>query len=276
MSEGENWVEQLPEELRDAPFIEGSNSMGEWKQQIKDYASLAGSSIRIPGPDADEKAWEQFNTRLMEKVPGLAPLGDPDDEEQVKHVLYKLGMPAEADKYQLPEGVEMGGEELGNLKAYAHTLGMTQKQFERHVQSLNDQKTQAQQATQEHFEEQHALLKKEWGQAYDERMNEVESFLKTMEAPEDMQQAFEAGKIGADGMRWLHKLAQLGDEDSGSVRSQADGGDRKLTPMEAEAQLQEVEERLFKGDNGRPIHRSDPQFEYLNKRRIELMRAIAA
>jgi hypothetical protein len=268
-----DWRESLGV-LKEAPWIAKAESPEKALQELQNAANMVGSSIRVPGPDVGEQDLSEFHSRVMEKVPGLMAVPKLDDPDQVREILGKMGMPKEAENYQVPEGVEFDGDTLGKIKSQAHKEGLTQQQFQARVSAMHEEATGAQTQRQQFFDEQKALLKGEWGAAYDERVNEIAAFLEQMGADPDDLEAVKSGEAKAGWMQALYRMSQLGDEPTGEARSQGDGGERKLTPMEAEAQLAEVENRIYTGgQDGRPMAPDDPNYQYLINRRMELMKA---
>jgi len=274
---GQTWVDTVPEAdlrsaLRDAPFIKGSKDIESWKSEVKGVSDSLGNSIRLPSAEAGEEDVGKFQRKVLERAPGMIMVPPEDDDEAMGMVLNKLGRPSDPENYTLPEGVELDADTLGREKARAHALGMTQKAFAKDIAERQGALAEERQRREDHFKEQHSLLKTEWGQAYDDRVGEINAFLANNEdTPDAFKQAFEKGEFSAADARWLHGLAQLGEEGA-TVNQQSDGGDRKMTPAEAEAQLSEIENRLFKENGGRPMHPSHPDFQRLSKRKIELLR----
>jgi hypothetical protein len=256
-----NWRDALPEQLRDAPFLNKADKPLE--QVIADLTNAAGhmgNSIRIPGPDADDEAIAKFRSQAVEKIPGLMAVPDPDSDDYVA-TLQKLGMPEAADKYKVPEDCPIEGEDLGRLMAEAHKHGLTQKQFAGQLGDLIAQVNDAKERQQLQADEQRAILKGEWGEAFDDRSAAVDQFL--AEAPEALRNM----PKDAETMRWLYGLAESFNEGNEAAR-QADGGRATLTPGEALEQANEVLMRL------KDMRRVDnPQlYDQLMNKRIDLLR----
>ncbi len=150
----DNWKESLPSDLRSDPVLE----------QIKDVSSLVkgyihgqkrlGSSIRIPGTDADENEVNEF--------------------------LGKLGRPESADKYteletkDLPDGVEVNADFVKSFREAAYKSGLNDKQQVSLLQevmkselSAIDQNTGAEEGDLDKIED---GLRAHFGQAYDQNL----------------------------------------------------------------------------------------------------------
>jgi hypothetical protein len=270
MSELPEWATTLPESLHAAPYLKGSDTPEQFLEQVQAAANWQGNSIRIPGPDAGEADMGEFQTRVMEKIPGLMAVPNLDNQEQIDAIMGRLGKPQNAENYLQPEGVDVSGDELGKLKAQAHGLSMTQKQFETWLSGMSESAKQSQAATDTLLNEQKAILEKEWGGAHLERVTAIQGLLNADGAPADLRDAVNNGTLNADSMRWLFKLSQLGEE-TPQIGNQADGTPRALDTMEIESQLVEVENQLFEG--GRAMQPSNPSYTHLVAKRMQLMKA---
>jgi hypothetical protein len=269
MSETEqatDWREALPESLREAPYFKNAETVDQVLADLQGAAAWQGNSLRIPGPDATPEQVAEFRAKAQERIPGLMAVPDPDAEDYTD-TLRKLGLPEAADKYKAPEDCPIEGEQLGNLMAEAFDAGLTQAQF---AKLLNKQ-VDAMRSAQEQFEAQHAAettaLKGEWGEAYQDRMDQVNAFL--AEAPEALRDALPT--LDAESVRWLHNLAENMRESNQTVR-QADGQRAVMTPAEASEQLQELTARLT------TMRETDnPQlYQSLVQKRVDLVKAATA
>ena len=110
MSE-EDWKTVLPEELRADPTINQTPSVESLARQLVDAQKHIGNSLKIPGEQAGDDAWGEFNSRLKEKVPGLIAKPNPDNEEQMQILYGTMGRPDSPGEYKttervVPEGVQ--------------------------------------------------------------------------------------------------------------------------------------------------------------------------
>jgi hypothetical protein len=265
-----DWKESLPEAFRDAPYFKSATSAENALSELNNAAQWQGNSLRMPGPDAGDDDIAAFRSKVVEKVDGLMPIPNMDDADSMSAIFGKMGKPAEPSGYKLPEGVVVEGDALGNLQASAHDMNMTQSQFEAQVNQMNGMQNTATEAQTAAIEATKQTLMTDWGNAFEARMTEIATFLKNdADTPPDIVADLEAGRIPADQMKWLHKLTQLGDEASPVQGQQNATGE--LAPAEAEEQLNEVERRLLAGNNGRPMHPSDPAYPGLISKRDKLM-----
>jgi len=266
--EATNWVESLPEELRDAPFLEGAETPADFKERIANAAQYMGNSVRIPGPDAGDDDIAAFQAKVMEKIPGLMVTPNAEDPESLAATMVKLGKPEAADAYKTPEGVALPAEEVGRLKALAHDANMTQSQFDAYLSGVNKLSTEGREAAERQLEEGTNALKGEWGAAFDERTQDVAKFLeKNTSTPAYILESLKEGKLPADQVRWLHSLAETINIDDGGFSAQEDTRERTLTPSEAESQLNEVEARIFSQTNPP----TPQEMQSLTEKRMKLM-----
>jgi hypothetical protein len=273
MSDEADWKESLPEAFRDAPYFKSATSAENALSELNNAAQWQGNSLRMPGPDAGADDIAAFRGKVVEKVDGLMPVPDMEDADSVSAIFGKLGKPAEPSGYtlpELPEGIAVEGDMLSNLKTAAHEMNLTQAQFSAQVSQMTGAQVTATAAQGEAIEATKQALMTDWGNAFESRMAEIATFLANdADTPPNIVADLEAGRIPADQMKWLHKLTQLGDEASPVQGQQNATGE--LAPAEAEEQLNEVERRLLSGNNGRPMHASDPAYPGLVAKRDKLM-----
>jgi len=259
------WKEQLPEQIREAPYFKNAESPEQVLADLQNAAAWQGNSMRLPGPDAGQEDLQQFHERLMEKVPGLMPTPDPANPETLTHVMAKLGVPEAADGYRLPEGVDIAGDALGQLKSQAHKVGLTQAQFEAQLALMTETGASQDAARRDALAEQERIIKEEWGPAYTERMGEIQAMLNKDGTPADIKDAFANGALDAQSLRWLHSVAIAGTE-APQAQAQADGSSRTLDKSETLAQIAELERLIFA-----PSASSDPGYQGWCQKRLQLM-----
>lgn len=256
----------LPETLHDIPFLKDAADEATFKQRIVDAGQWMGNSLRKPGPDASAEDIAAFQAKVIEVAPGLMPSPNLEDPDTMKTVFAKLGRPDNADAYKVPEGVEVEGELLGQLKSLAFKANMTQQQFDAYTATITESsKTQLNQQTLQH-EQGLATLKGEWGAAYDENVGQIMALLKTNSTtPPGMVEQLEGGNLPADQVRFLHSLAESVSNEDGQFHSQ--GGRQNavmLSRSEASARADEVTARMV--DRTKPPTASE--MEVLQKKAL--------
>lgn len=268
-----DWMENLPAELKDAPFLrataEGPRDIAQVVADLNDAAQHMGNSIRIPGPDAGDEAMVQFRQRAVDKVPGLMVIPNQDDAESMASVFRTMGMPEEASGYRLPEieGLEMSDEQAGALRAAAHGLNLTQKQFEAMVATQHEQGKAALDGQNAALQEGLNALKGEWGAAYDTRVGEVKAILQKIDAPQHIIDMAEAGTLQASELKMFYAIADMVGTEGSEIGDQPNQSKTVMTPAQAEAEMTEIENRAD-DPLGNVMH---PDHERLSKRMVELM-----
>jgi len=173
---------------------------------------------------------------------------DENDTEAWNDVLSKLGRPDSPDDYQLPEVSEDSAVKMPEgmdqwFKTKAHELGLTNKQArelwggyvsevaEKEVQNLQ---THAQQQRQEAEKQ----LKSEFGNAFQEKLQDAREALKQYDVDGSVAQALDRTGAGNDpGV--VKMLAQIGEQ----FREDKVGGSSKQfsrTPQQAQQEINEL------------------------------------
>lgn len=240
----------VPEWLSEAPFFrpseDGAKSADQILADLNDAAQHMGNSLRIPGPDAGEDAMATFQTRAMEKIPGLMKTPDAEDAEGMSAIFGKLGRPAGADGYKVPEGLDLTPEQAGQVMGMAHAADMTQGQFSKYVSDWAAANGAAVTEAQNKHSQALEALKGEWGATYDKNVGEIASFLKSNSStPDSVLQALEGGQLPAEQVRWLHSLAESVSPEDGQFHQQEDAGSGLVSPSEARDQIEEINVRLI-------------------------------
>ena len=257
-----DWREALPAEFREAPFFKGDGKTPEQViADLENAASWQGNSIRIPGPDATDETRKEFLQKAMDKLPGMMPVPDYDNQPEV---LAKLGKPESPDGYKVPEGVEVPDV----IKENAFAANLTQAQFDalvgREMEALrqsNDAREAAQKATED-------ALKETWGVATEDRLKDVEALLNAPGAPEALKQQFEGKNLDAETIKFLYGMVEAGAEKA-AVVEKSQGREGRLTPAEAREQAYEIWQQMYS------MSASDPRYADLKSKRTALVKMYA-
>lgn len=263
------WYESLPDELKEAPFFKpgdgGPKPLDQVLADLKGAAVHVGNSIRIPGPDASEEDIKNFALRAAEKVPGLMPVPDLENEEALTTLYEKLGRPKEPDAYSLPEGVELSEDMAKVLKQRAHEYGMSNKQFQKMVSDMTGDQTEAQRAAREALEADLEGLRAEWGEALPVRIEKIAGLLEKSGAPEYLLDSLKNRQLTSQDMKWLYSMAEaVGSE--GKPLTDDDRTTDNIDVNEALSQLEEIENNPALWDKAHPDHAR------LVARRVEMMK----
>lgn len=157
----QQFIASLPEDLRQDPSFLKYNSMDDFVRGAKSAMSMIGMDknelVRIPKSDADVKEWDSYYN--------------------------KIGRPESPDKYAVPDGgtIKFDDGLLSEFRQLAHKNGMTSKQFEEtmkwyapKIEQLIEQKNQQSVEAEKNVRSE---LKKEWGAAYEQKVNKIDDVL---------------------------------------------------------------------------------------------------
>ena len=103
----ENWREGLPEGIRGEKCLDSIKTIGTLAQSYVHAQHWMGGKISVPGEHATQAEWDAF----------YKACGRPDSAES-----YKTG--------NVPEGVELDGEQVKAFQEFAFKHGFTQKTYE--------------------------------------------------------------------------------------------------------------------------------------------------
>lgn len=141
-----DWRSALPEELRNEKSLAQVRDIPSLAKGYVESQKLVGGSVRMPKEDAKPEEWDAFYA--------------------------KLGRPASADKYELPEpgnGKSWDKETLGKYLPKFHAAGYTPKQVQVAMNAFHEYMLAAEDYTTQQTAQQQkaaqAELVKEWGPA---------------------------------------------------------------------------------------------------------------
>ena len=251
--------EQYHKPLQDAGIKDAESLAKNWA----DAQSALGGSLRIPGADAGDEAWQAFDAKLQERVPNLVRMPGEEDAEGRARLYAALGKPEAPDKYQFSvvEGLDEGtGKQITDwLAKVSHEADLTNDQARRVHLAIAESTRDNTQAYQTAIEERNEALRKEWGQSYDQRIAMAENVLKRFAGEEGA--AFVADELGQSGLmknptllKTLAKIAEGMDEDSLVVNP-----DRSRLPSsvaDLEMQIAEARANPAYTDTNSPMHKA--------------------
>jgi len=268
MPDEPNWRDNLPDDLKDHASLKDVKDVGGLAKQFVDTLSAQGQMIRIPGPDAGDDALKAFHTKLSDKVPGLIPTPDMDNEDQMNALFKTMGRPEDATGYEHPEGVDP--TQYAEFASLAHGLGLTKSQYNKMVAAVHEFGTKKQDAASEAFSAAQRALKQEWGIVYEDNLQLVDAVMKGTNAPKEMLELAADGKLPAEATKWLYNIGQqLGTE---GINFTKDETTTRLAPAEAKARADEI----MNDRTGPYWDSSHPQNKEYIQRVVDLRRAAAA
>ena len=227
VTESGDWRTSLPEEIRSHASLDSIEDVGALAKSYVHAQSMIGADkVVVPGKWATEDDWSEVWT--------------------------KLGRPADADGYELkvetPEGVEPDGEMLSWFKSTAHANGLTPRQAQGLLAEYTQFTQGREQSTSGQIEQQQANaeqeLRREWGEAYDNRLSVAKDVLAQFGSDELADTATTSGStlFGNDPnvIRMLHKVGAYINErvsEDGLLGAKTTG---MMAPDEAQAKLREL------------------------------------
>jgi len=257
--ENTEWRQAIPEQYHEMGVVKEADSMEAVFQRVQDLNEYRGNSIRIPGEDASTEQMLEFTQKLVDKVPGVIKLpqeGDEGYDDMLTNVYQQLGRPGEASGYTItepPEGVSMEAEGFQAFGELAHSLGLTQKQFDALAKRELESTLTGQTNEKTKMTEAETAIKAEFGAAYEGKTNIIKDFLaKNFPSVKDTELA----TFGLETCKEFLAMAEkLNAEGGSSIDTGLQGQEATaMTPGEAQARITEI-----RNNSAHPYHnRADP------------------
>lgn len=263
----DSWLDSLPEELREAPYIGKAESAADALSKIQHAAKLVGTSVRIPTEDSSAEDRAAFMERVK-GIDGIAQIPTGDDIDGVMTLLGKLGYPADPTGYKLPEveGFEWDEDVGADLKKYAHTSGMTPGQFDAFAKQIATQEKDAELTTGQALADQQRDIRTAWGDAMDEREALIRGWLTHSEAPASTLEMLNDRKLPLETLNWMLGIAQQFKGDVTPMSKDKQTTEPTLDPVEAKIELSRVLTELT------GMRDSDPRYRPLQQKMVTLQR----
>ena len=221
----EDWKASLPEDIRDNQLIHNANSIESLaKTAIHAQSMIGADKIAVPGRWANDDDWNNVYTKL----------GKPEDAQG-----YKL---------ELQEGTQVDKDMESWYRGLAHKAGLNDRQantiFQEYMAKEAELKAANAPPSPEDVEiikgEAEIALKKEWGKAFDTRMNEAKGVL-TEFAPKDFDQLLtkDGVPLGNDPV-FIKTLANIGNYINSKLGEDKMVGSKQqpqYTPADAEKEI---------------------------------------
>lgn len=224
----ETWMEALPEELREDATLKSIQDFPSMAKMLVSGQKMVGKDkIVVPGKESTDEDWGNIFDRL----------GRPEKSEG-----YKL------EKPELPEDMPWDDRLVSSFQDIAHKTGLLPKQAKDVYDWYNGVAKavhlENQRIEQETFEGAEAALKKEWGQAYDQKLELAQTAVRAF-AGEDEIKAIEEEGLGND-PRVIKLFANIG---SAISEDKLKGVYQVSTPVEVQSEINKV-----LGDPEHPYH----------------------
>lgn len=221
----EDWKASLPEDIRDNQLIHNANSIESLaKTAIHAQSMIGADKLAIPGKWANDDDWNNVYTKL----------GKPEDAQG-----YKL---------ELKEGTQVDKDMESWYRGLAHKAGLNDRQantiFQEYMAKEAELKAANAPPSPEDVEiikgEAEIALKKEWGKAFDTKMNEAKGVL-TEFAPKDFDQLLtkDGVPLGNDPV-FIKTLANIGNYINSKLGEDKMVGSKQqpqYTPADAEKEI---------------------------------------
>lgn len=221
---GGDWKASLPEEIRDHKSLDSIKDVGGLAKGYLHAQSMVGADkVPIPGQWATSDDWNM--------------------------VYDKLGRPASADGYELTmaEGVEADADMVEWFKKTSHDVGLSGPQAQKLVTAYNEMqgsRTQlATDAVAQTRNDAELELKREWGQAYDQRIGYASAVLQNFEAQDMAELRMADGSLLGDNpavVKLMSKVGQFIAEKTGEDNFAGSKGSGVMAPDEAHSKLREI------------------------------------
>ncbi|GAF72364.1 unnamed protein product [marine sediment metagenome] len=210
----EDWRDQLPEELQEAPYFKSAESIDQVLSDLTNAAQLQGNAIRRPDDDATEEDIDAFREKIAPWLPG----------------------PVEPEVIQAEALTEFPDDASEEMQAYAKELGLTESQFIK-LRDRAEAETEINAETMAaHKQNTRDSLRQLWDYDLDHRTQQVATFLNTPGTPTALIASYENGSIDAATMVWLHALSEQGLEES-QMAGQLGAGASNTNPQEEKKAL---------------------------------------
>jgi hypothetical protein len=164
-------------------------------------------------------------------------------------VYDKLGRPADANGYELTmgEGVDADDGMVEWFKKTSHDVGLSGPQAQKLMTAYNEMQggrtQQATDAVAQTRNEAETELKREWGQAYDQRIGYASAVLANFEAEDMAELRMSDGSLLGDNpavVKLMSKVGQFIAEKTGEDSFAGSKGSGVMAPDEAHSKLREI------------------------------------
>lgn len=221
----EDWKASLPEDIRDNQLIHNANSIESLaKTAIHAQSMIGADKLAIPGKWANDDDWNNVYTKL----------GKPEDAQG-----YKL---------EVKEGTQVDKDMESWYRGLAHKAGLNDRQantiFQEYMAKEAEFRAANAPPSPEDVEiikgEAEIALKKEWGKAFDTKMNEAKGVLSEF-APKDFDQLLtkDGVPLGNDPV-FIKTLANIGNYINSKLGEDKMIGNKQqpqYTPADAEKEI---------------------------------------
>jgi hypothetical protein len=221
-----DWRTSVPEEIRGHKSLEHITDVGALAKSYVNAQSMIGADkLAIPGKHATDEDWGEVYRRL----------GRPDAPDG-----YELDN-------EMPEGIEQSDDMLSWFKGAAHEAGLTPSQAQKllggYNQFLGTQVGAGEGQIQQMRETAEVELKKEYGAAYADRINNGNAAMQEFGSAELSEIQLADGRLLGDHPGIIKMMVNVSEFINSKIGEDVLAGNKSsggLTPDDAKAKLSEI------------------------------------
>lgn len=231
------WRDSLPEDLREVGSLKDIPDIATLAKAYNDAQSFIGRSVRIPGEDAGDDVWSDFRGKLTQ-VPGIAQVPTEASPEEEWTAFYNsMGRPEAPDGYKIGESTDPDTDAA--ILEQFHKVGLSNGQATAMMEWMRSGNDQVDEQYTQIREEAVGELRKEWGNAYDDKIADARNALRTYGGDALIQELDESGMGNSPAL--IKAFAGVG-ANLTEAGPMGEGGQRSftMTPTEALEKISEV------------------------------------
>ena len=217
----QSFIDTLPEDVRAEPSLKNFQDAGQLaKSYVHAQRMVGADKISVPTKHATDEDWNQ--------------------------VFSKLGVPDSPDKYEVKYELQEGANEtpVKNFIEEAHKLNLLPHQVQGVLNYYSQLEQGVNDTQQKDMElnkiENESSLRKEWGLAYDKKMNAANGVFKNFFATDLADVKLQDGTPLGNHPGFVRSLSEMANkfsEDSMGTNQEESGG---ITPAEADREIQKI------------------------------------
>lgn len=214
---GVTFLDQLPEDIRSEPSLKNFTNVGDMAKSLVHAQKMIGmDKIPVPGKHSTEDDW---------------------------NVIYsKLGRPEKADDYKFETSLDASDPGLQQFKEVAHSIGLNADQANK-ILGFYGELSESGKKTLEAQEQQvretsESELRKDWGLAFDKKIQQADTVFKTYFPQELKDQKLANGNALGNDPQFIKALATLAEnfsEDNMNTEN-----DLTMTPNDAQREIEKL------------------------------------
>jgi hypothetical protein len=231
-------LEQIGEEYRDHESLKDFTDIAALAKSFVETKAMVGNSIRIPGKDAGDTAYEEYLNKLITNDPKLMMKPDFSTPEQSREFYRTIGLPEEAAKYENPEDMKLDEAVEAEMRSLLYDAQIPQAAYAKIMSAFSDRQNQTVEMNSEMRDSDMSQLKGKWGMATDDRMR----------AAQKMNEEFYPGRtfdsLTGPELESLYSISTAMTGKGAQAASDAGGIPTSITPDEAVNQAAEIMTRI--------------------------------